>query len=253
MSLLCRGQNKIFERGTCSSITPDPPQCHRSTVVGNFLLKTESDACHKMSSPKLCGFRPHLSTQFSKHSLDKRPYVLIVFLNRSGLNNTMFLFEIDTAPFVCVPRSWDAKRQCAFEQMFVAGKWLSDSGPRINTASFSLAVPFRGCDTYKVPGERKYLLCSRWRNNHRAVSVVVPFRGCDSYKVPGQFVGIRLDEGGDNGVAGCLVAVSTEPTLVRQKNGNVEVLVTEEPSFRLKGACLTLLLLLLLLLLGVLV
>ncbi|CBJ26640.1 conserved unknown protein [Ectocarpus siliculosus] len=57
----------------------------------------------------------------------------------------------------------------------------------------------------------------------------------DNYKVPGQFVGIRLDEGGDNGVAGCLVAVSTEPTLVRQKNGNVEVLVTEEPSFRLKG------------------
>ncbi|CAM9895691.1 unnamed protein product, partial [Hapterophycus canaliculatus] len=57
----------------------------------------------------------------------------------------------------------------------------------------------------------------------------------DSYKVPGQFVGIRLDEGGDGGVAGCLVAVSTEPTSVRQNGGKVQVLVAEEPSFRLKG------------------
>lgn len=85
-----------------------------------------------------------------------------------------------------------------------------------------------------------------FENKYRAVSLVVPFCGCDSYKVPGQFVGIRLDKGGDNGVAGCLVAVSTEPTLVRQKNGNVEVLVTEEPSFRLKGACLAFLLVVLL-------
>eukprot|EP00752_Nemacystus_decipiens_P018692 g16756.t1 len=57
----------------------------------------------------------------------------------------------------------------------------------------------------------------------------------DNYKVPGQFVGIRLDDGGDGGVAGCLVAVSTEPLSVRRNDGAVQVLVTEEPSFRLKG------------------
>ena len=53
-------------------------------------------------------------------------------------------------------------------------------------------------------------------------------------------MGIRLDEGGDSGMAGCLVAVSTEPTSVRQNGGTVQVLVTEEPSFRLKGEKLSL-------------
>ena len=56
-----------------------------------------------------------------------------------------------------------------------------------------------------------------------------------SYKVPGQFVGVRLDSGGDDGVAGCLVAVSMEPTSVRQSGGKIQVLVTEEATFRLKG------------------
>ena len=56
-----------------------------------------------------------------------------------------------------------------------------------------------------------------------------------SYKVPGQFVGVRLDSGGDGGVAGCLVAVSMEPTSVRQSDGKIQVLVTEEATFRLKG------------------
>lgn len=62
-----------------------------------------------------------------------------------------------------------------------------------------------------------------------------PFSWC-SYKVPGQFVGVRLDNGGDGGVAGCLVAVTMEPTSVRQSDGKIQVLVTEEATFRLKGA-----------------
>lgn len=62
-----------------------------------------------------------------------------------------------------------------------------------------------------------------------------------SYKVPGQFVGIRLDggtkerEGGTGKVAGNLVAVSTEPTSVRQDGGKVQVLVSGDDTFRLKG------------------
>lgn len=48
-------------------------------------------------------------------------------------------------------------------------------------------------------------------------------------------MGVRLDSGGDGGVAGCLVAVSMEPTSVRQSDGKIQVLVTEEATFRLKG------------------
>lgn len=36
-------------------------------------------------------------------------------------------------------------------------------------------------------------------------------------------------------MAGCLVAVATEPNSVRENDGTVQVLVTDEPSFRLKG------------------
>ena len=48
-------------------------------------------------------------------------------------------------------------------------------------------------------------------------------------------MGVRLDESGEGGMVGCLVAVSTEPTSVRQNGATVQVLVTEDPSFRLKG------------------
>lgn len=48
-------------------------------------------------------------------------------------------------------------------------------------------------------------------------------------------MGVRLDSGGDGGVAGCLVAVAMDPTSVRQSEGKIQVLVTEEATFRLKG------------------
>ncbi|CAN0403134.1 unnamed protein product, partial [Ectocarpus sp. 12 AP-2014] len=63
--------NKIFGHDTCSSLTQAPPRCHRISVVGNLLLETECDACHK--TPPSFVFSVTTPYMIFKHSLDKRP------------------------------------------------------------------------------------------------------------------------------------------------------------------------------------